>query len=149
MHRCVGSLTSCGDAERGEHSQHSVDIVRGLVYDSMTLSNSTDSDKGCKARTEEKGKPTNSYDRRALSSLPLQMEYTLVAHRCVGTTASIVQKGKVRVRFETSYKGGLHCSLCSHRYTFTVLLLGIGEYFEPFYLELEFTGRRLKVNVWL
>ena len=34
-----------------------------------------------------------------------QVEYVLVAHRCVGVTAQIVEKGSVRIRFETSYKG--------------------------------------------
>ena len=34
-----------------------------------------------------------------------QLEYVLVAHRCVGVTAHIVEKGCVRLRFETSYKG--------------------------------------------
>ena len=34
-----------------------------------------------------------------------QLEYVLVAHRCVGITAHIVEKGFVRLRFETSYKG--------------------------------------------
>lgn len=58
-----------------------------------------------------------------------QYEYILVAHRCAGTTASVVERERgvrsVRVRFETSYKG---------------------EYFEPYYLELEFVGRRIKAS---
>jgi hypothetical protein len=51
------------------------------------------------------------------------LDYLLVAHRCAGTTAQILRKGRVRIRFETAYRG---------------------EYFEPFYLELEFTGKEIK-----
>jgi hypothetical protein len=52
-----------------------------------------------------------------------QLEYLLVAHRCAGTTARILKKGRVRIQFETTYRG---------------------EYFEPFYLELEFTGKEIE-----
>ena len=34
-----------------------------------------------------------------------QLEYELIAHRCVGITAHIIKSGCVRLRFETSYKG--------------------------------------------
>ncbi|CAI7995972.1 Centromere protein O [Geodia barretti] len=52
-----------------------------------------------------------------------ELEYLLVAHRCAGTTARILKKGRVRIQFETTYRG---------------------EYFEPFYLELEFTGKEIE-----
>ena len=34
-----------------------------------------------------------------------QLEYVLVAHRCAGITAHIIENGIIRIRFETSYKG--------------------------------------------
>ena len=37
--------------------------------------------------------------------LLLQLEYELVAYRCAGIAACLVNKGKVRFRFETCYKG--------------------------------------------
>ena len=36
-----------------------------------------------------------------------QLEYELVALRCAGITAHIVENGCIRIRFETSYKGEL------------------------------------------
>ena len=37
-----------------------------------------------------------------------QLEYELVALRCAGITAHIVENGCIRIRFETSYKGELY-----------------------------------------
>lgn len=50
--------------------------------------------------------------------------YLLSAQRLVGVTAEILGKGKVKIRFETCYKG---------------------EYFEPFYLVLQFVKKKIKV----
>jgi hypothetical protein len=36
-----------------------------------------------------------------------QLEYVLVAQRCAGITAHIIENGCIRIRFETSYKGEL------------------------------------------
>lgn len=44
----------------------------------------------------------------AIEEQKKQLEYVLVAHRCVGITGQIVENNCIRIRFETSYKGELH-----------------------------------------
>ncbi len=77
-----------------------------------------------------------------------QLEYVLVAQRCVGITAHIIENGCIRIRFETSYKGELEWKVYSMHYmTLSNFFLKFaGEYFEPFYLELVFKDDKIKVS---
>ena len=34
-----------------------------------------------------------------------QLEYVLVSQRCAGITAHVIESDRIRIRFETSYKG--------------------------------------------
>lgn len=73
------------------------------------------------------------------------LAYFKSVQRFVGITAQVTCQGQVRIQFETCYRGMYIISM-TVAVCITQGLAFSGEYFEPYYLEIEVKDKKLKVS---